>query len=121
MEYEQSTTMPVDPDQLYRTISDPGSLTRFIPAITSIHRRDGEHVEVEASYENRVEHGEAWFHSDDDARRVSWGSEGSPYTGWMTVEPDGGGSKVTLHLTTPHELEVDEYVRQTFDSLRELG
>jgi hypothetical protein len=76
---------------------------------------------VEASYENHVERGEAWFHADEDSRRVSWGAEGSPYTGWMTVEPEGEGSKVTLHLRTPHELDVDEYVRQTFESLRRLA
>ena len=121
MEHEQSTTISVAPDQLYRAISDPGNLTRFVPAITSVQRRDAEHVDVEARYEGHAEHGEAWFRADDDARRITWGAEGSPYEGWMSVAADGAGSKVTLHLTTPHEIDVDEYVQQTFDSLRSLA
>jgi carbon monoxide dehydrogenase subunit G len=121
MEHEQSTTISVAPDRLYRAIADPGNLTRFVPAITSVHRRDQEHVDVEARYEDHAEHGEAWFRADDDARRVSWGAEGSPYEGWMVVDADGDGSRVTLHLTTPHELDIDEYVQQTFESLRGLA
>jgi len=121
MEHEQSTTISVAPDRLYRAIADPANLTRFVPAITSVHRRDQEQVDVEARYEDHSEHGEAWFRADDDARRVSWGAEGSPYEGWMVVDADGEGSRVTLHLTTPHELDVDEYVQQTFESLRGLA
>ncbi len=120
MEHEQSTTISVPPDQLYQAISDPGNLTRFVPAITSVHRRDADHVDVEARYEDHAEHGEAWFRADDDARRIAWGAEGSPYEGWMSVDSEGEGSQVTLHLTTPHEIDVDEYVQQTFESLRRL-
>jgi carbon monoxide dehydrogenase subunit G len=120
MEHEQTTTINAAPDELYRAISDPAKLTRFVPAITSVHRRDAEHLDVEARYEQHAEHGEAWFRVDDGARRIAWGAEGGPYEGWMAVAPDGAGSKVTLHLTTPHELDVDEYVQQTFESLRRL-
>ena len=52
MEHEQSTTISVAQDELYRVISDPGNLARFVPAITSVHRRDEGHVDVEASYED---------------------------------------------------------------------
>jgi ribosome-associated toxin RatA of RatAB toxin-antitoxin module len=123
VDHEQTTTIPVAPDTLYRTIADIGSLSRFIPPLKSVRRTDPEHVEVDAEYEGRHEHGEAWFRADDDAKRVEWGAEDQPYRGWMQVEPDGQGSKLTLHLTmthvTPDHLsDVTQYVRRTFESIQ---
>jgi carbon monoxide dehydrogenase subunit G len=123
VEHEQTTTIPVPPETLYRTIADIGSLTRFIPPLKSVRRTDPEHVEVDAEYEGREEHGEAWFRTDDAGKRVDWGAEGHPYHGWMQIEPDGEGSKLTLHLTMAHVTDehlsdVSEYVRSTFESIR---
>lgn len=125
MEHEQTTRIPVAPDQLYRTIADVGSLTKFIPPLTSVRKTDAQHVEVEAQYEGHEQHGQAWFRVDDEAKRVEWGSEGQPYRGWMQVEPDGEGSKLTLHLhterlTSEHFGEVKGYVASTIESLRKL-
>jgi hypothetical protein len=82
-------------------------------------------VEVDARYEGHEQHGEAWFRADDAAKRVEWGSEGRPYHGWMQVEADGDGSKVTLHvaserLTNEQLGELKGYVGSTIESLRKL-
>lgn len=120
MEHENSTTIRVPPDRLYRAIADVGNLTRFIPPLKSVRRKDSDHLEVDAEYEGHEEHGEAWFRADDEARRVDWGAEGHPYHGWMQVEPDGEGSKLTFHLSTAHAVDVQEYVRSTFESIRKM-
>jgi ribosome-associated toxin RatA of RatAB toxin-antitoxin module len=120
MEHEYSTQIPVSPDRLYQAIADVGNLTRFVPPLKSVRRTDAEHVDVEASYEGHEQHGEAWFRADDDARKVEWGTEGHPYQGWMLVEPDGEGSKLTLHLSTPQVSDLKGYVTETFDSVRKL-
>jgi ribosome-associated toxin RatA of RatAB toxin-antitoxin module len=125
MEHEQTTRIAVAPDRLYRTIADIGNLTRFIPPLRSVRRTDAEHVEVDAQYQGHEQHGQAWFRTDDAAKRVEWGSEGQPYRGWMQVEDDGDGSRLTLHVTTErlsseHLGEVKGYVASTIESLRKL-
>jgi hypothetical protein len=97
-----------------------GNLTRFIPPIKAARRTDAEHVDIEAEYEGHEQHGEAWFRADDDAKRVEWGSEGQPYRGWMAVEAEGEGSRLTFHLTTIHTGDVQRYVNETFESIRRM-
>jgi ribosome-associated toxin RatA of RatAB toxin-antitoxin module len=121
MEHESSTTIPVSPDLLYQQIADVGKLSAFIPPLKSVRKTDGDHVEVEAEYEGREEHGEAYFRTDDDAKRVEWGTEGHPYRGWMQVESEGdGGSKLTFHLTYAHPADIQQYIDSTFDSIRKM-
>jgi ribosome-associated toxin RatA of RatAB toxin-antitoxin module len=118
MEHESTTTIPVSPDRLYHAIAEVGNLTRFIPSLKSVKRADSEHLDVTAEYEGHEEHGRAWFRTDDEARRVEWGSDEHPYSGWMQVDPDGEDSKLTLHLNTPHADEIREYVAKTFEAIR---
>jgi ribosome-associated toxin RatA of RatAB toxin-antitoxin module len=118
VEHESSTTIPVAPDRLYGAIADVGNLTRYVPQLRSARRTDAEHVDVEASYGGHEQQGEAWFRTDDEARRVEWGAEGHPYHGWLQVDSEGDGSKLTFHLTTAHVSEIQEYVTKTFDSIR---
>jgi ribosome-associated toxin RatA of RatAB toxin-antitoxin module len=120
MEHEHSARIPVPPDRLYKTISEIGNLTKFVPPLTSVRRKDSGHVDVDASYEGHEQHGEAWFRTDDDARKIEWGSEGHPYRGWLQVEPDGEASKLTLHLTTTDVGDIQRYVQSTFDSVRKM-
>ena len=120
MEHEHSARIPVPPDRLYKTIADVGNLTKFVPPLTSVRKTDSAHVDVEASYEGHRQHAEAWFRTDDEARRVEWGAEGNPYHGWLQVEPDGADSKLTLHLTTADVGDIQEYVKGTFESVRKM-
>ena len=120
MEHEHSASIPVDADRLYKTIADVGKLTAFVPQLTSARRTDAEHVDVEASYGGHEQHGEAWFRTDEAARKVEWGAEGHPYHGWMQVEPQDSGSKLTFHLTTTHVSDIKEYVNSTFESIRKM-
>ena len=118
MEHESSMTIPVAPDRLCAAISEVGNLSRLIPPLRSVRRTDSDHVAVDAEYEGHDQHGEAWFRTDADARRVEWGSDAHPYRGWMQVEPDGEGSKLTLHLSTAHVSDIKDYVASTFESIR---
>jgi hypothetical protein len=95
MEHESTTTIPVAPDRLYSALADVGNLTRLIPPLKSVRRTDPDHVEVDAEYEGHEEHGQAWFRTDREARRVEWGSEEHPYHGvdagrarWCRLEAD---------------------------------
>ena len=63
--------------------------------------------------------GSAAFHADAAGRRIEWGAP-SGYRGWMQVEADGDGSRLTLFLDTPHGTERDHDVSATLDAIRML-
>jgi hypothetical protein len=118
MEHVHSEHVAAEPDQVFAALKDPGSLMRFVPQMTKVEQ-DGERVEVEARYEGRTQRGEAYFRTNDAARRIEWGSE-SGYRGWLEVAPDEGGAMLTLGLHTTHVEHADHDVAGTLDAMRRL-
>lgn len=119
MQHEHTEHVAAAPDAVFAAISDVTNLPRFVPQITAAHATDAEHVEIDARYEGREQHGEATFHADAGERRIEW-SAPSGYRGWMRVEPDGDGSRLTLYLNTLHGTERDHDVSATLDAIRML-
>jgi len=120
MEHEHAEHVAADPERLYRALANVDNIAHWVPQLTSVHRQQGDTVEVQARYEGRTQQGEAFFRTDDGSRRIEWGTEGGPYQGWMRVDPDGDGSKLTLHLSTVHTPDVDRDVAGTLDAIRRL-
>ena len=77
---------------------------RFVPQMTAVRSAGVDRVHVDARYEGHEQHGEASFHADAGERRIEWGAP-SGYHGWMKVDPDGDGSRLTLYLDTIHGSE----------------
>jgi carbon monoxide dehydrogenase subunit G len=119
MEHVHSEHVAAPPDRVFGALANPEDLAQFVPQLTSIRHRDGERVEVEARYEGRTQHGEAYFRANDDERKVEWGSGGG-YRGWMQVVADGDGSMLTLGLHTTHVEHADHDVAATLDAIRRL-
>jgi carbon monoxide dehydrogenase subunit G len=119
MEHVHSEHVAAPPDRVFAALADPENLAQFVPQLTSIRHRDSERVEVEARYEGRTQHGEAYFRANEDERKVEWGS-GSGYRGWMQVVADGDGSMLTLGLHTTHVEHADHDVAATLDAIRRL-
>jgi hypothetical protein len=119
MEHEHTEHVAAPPDKVFAAISDVTNLPRFVPQITGAQEADGDLVEIDARYEGREQHGEAEFHADAGDRRIEW-SAPSGYRGWMRVEPDGDGSRLTLYLNTLHGTERDHDVSATLDAIRML-
>lgn len=119
MEHEHTEYVAAAPDSVYAAISNPENLARFVPQVTAIRSTDDSHVEVDARYDGKAQHGEASFEMDADRRRIEWGAE-SGYRGWMQVDPDGDGSRLTLFLHTIHDAEHDHEVSATLDAIRML-
>lgn len=121
MDHEHTEHVHADADRLYQAIADPENLPRFVPQVTGIQRQDGgERVEVEARYSGKAEHGGAYFRTDDASRRIEWGAD-SGYHGWMQVDPDSDGSRLTLFLHTVHDAEEEYDVSGTLDAIRRLA
>jgi carbon monoxide dehydrogenase subunit G len=119
VQHEHTEHVAAAPDAVFAAISDVGNLPRFVPQITGARPSDGDRVEIDARYEGREQHGSAAFHADASEHRIEW-SAPSGYRGWMQVEPDGDGSRLTLYLNTPHGTERDHDVSATLDAIRML-
>jgi hypothetical protein len=120
VQHEHTEHVAAAPDAVFAAISDVRNLPRFVPQITAARPTDGgDRVEIDARYEGREQHGEASFHADPAERRIEWSSAGG-YRGWMSVAPDGEGSRLTLFLETRHSSESDHDIAATLDAIRML-
>jgi uncharacterized protein YndB with AHSA1/START domain len=105
-DYEHSTTVTADPDELFRYLSDVHNLPDYFAAMreaepTGETSHGGDEVHVVAEVEGTRREGEAWMTRDGGQRRLSWGSEGpNGYRGDLDVDPADGGSRVTVRLHT---------------------
>jgi carbon monoxide dehydrogenase subunit G len=119
MKHEHTEHVAAAPDAVYAAISDVSNLPRFVPQMTGARSAGDGLVEVDARYEGREQHGEATFATDRGQRRIEW-SAPSGYRGWMKVDADGGGSRLTLFLETRHSDESDHDIASTLDAIRML-
>jgi uncharacterized protein YndB with AHSA1/START domain len=119
VQHEHTEHVAAPPEAVYAAISDVSNLPRFVPQMTAVRPSDGDRVEIDARYEGREQHGEASFRADQGERKIEW-SAPSGYHGWMRVDPDGEGSRLTLFLETRHGSERDHDVAGTLDAIRML-
>jgi hypothetical protein len=120
VEHEHTEHVVAQPDRVFAALADVNNLPHYVPQVTAARRGEGDNVEVEARYEGRTQHGEAWFRADAAARRIEWGAEGSSYHGSLEVVPDGDGSRLTLCLSTAHGDAPDREVAGTLEAIRRL-
>jgi hypothetical protein len=120
MEHEHTQHIAAAPDQVFAVLSDVKRLPEFVPQMTGAHPGAGDEVVVDARYEGHTQHGEGWFRPDAEQRRIEWGSRSSSYHGWMQVDPDGDGSRLTLFLATDRGDAPDSEVMGTLDAIRRL-
>ena len=119
MQHEHTEHVAASPDAVYAAISDVSNLPRFVPQLTAASPAGDGRVEVRARYEGHEQHGEASFTADDATRRIEWGAANG-YRGWLQVDADGEGSRLTLFLDTPHASASDHDVAATLDAIRML-
>ena len=91
MKHEHTHHVAADADKVYAALADIRNLPHYVPQMTKAEPHDGDKVTVEARYQGHTQHGEGWFKTDDDKRRIEWGAEGSAYNGWLQVDPDEDG------------------------------
>lgn len=119
MQHEHTEHVAAAPDAVFAAIADVRNLPKFVPQMTGAQPTGDTRVQIDARYDGREQHGEASFSADESRRRIEWSAE-SGYHGWMQVEPDGDGSRLTLFLNTVHGAEGDHDVGGTLDAIRML-
>ena len=120
MEHEHTEHVAAAPDAVYAAIANPENLPHYVPQVTAVRRGQGDNLTIEARYEGHTQHGDAWFRADDARRRIEWGAPASDYHGWIEVNPDGDGSRLTLFLATSRGDAPDTEVMGTLDAIRRL-
>jgi uncharacterized protein YndB with AHSA1/START domain len=120
MEHEHTQHVAAPPDRVFAALADVSNLPRYVPQVTAAERVEGEKVRVQARYEGHTQSGEAWFRTDESGRRIEWGSPESEYRGWIQVDPEADGSRLTLFLATSHGDAPDSEVMGTLDAIRRL-
>jgi uncharacterized membrane protein len=120
MEHEHTQHVAASPDRVFAALADLSNLPRYVPQLTAAQRVDDEKVKIRARYEGHTQEGEAWFRADAPARRIEWGAPGGEYHGWIQVDGDEDGSRLTLFLATAHGDAPDSEVMGTLDAIRRL-
>ena len=119
MQHEHTEHVAAPPEAVYAAISDVSNLPRLVPQLTSVRATGTGRLEVHARYEGGEQQGEVSFEANASARRIEWAAP-SGYRGWMQVDADGDGSRLTLFLNTPHVGASDHAVAATLDAIRML-
>jgi len=119
MEHEHTEHVAAPAESVYAALADVSNLPLYVPQMTSATAGADGTVEVEARYEGHTQRGSASFNADAERRRIEW-SAGGGYHGWMQVDPDGDGSRLTLFLATVHGDAPDREVVGTLDAIRRL-
>lgn len=120
----RSTTVSAPADTLFAYLSDVENLPGYFAAMKEAHRTGGtDEVHTVAQLDGGVEvEGEAYFRVDEARHHIDWGSEGeSEYSGYLDVTPSGDGSKVEVHIHSPHGTEEDiaSGIDETLATIRE--
>jgi uncharacterized membrane protein len=107
--------------ELFDYLSDIENLPVYFERITSVTDNEDGTLSVIADLGDRTVEGEAWFEIDQDARTLSWGSEGpNDYSGHLQVSGDGYTSVVEVGLRTERAAadEIQEGLEQTVAVLK---
>jgi carbon monoxide dehydrogenase subunit G len=120
MEHEHTQHVAAAPDRVFSALADVGNLPRYVPQVIAAERIGEGNVKVQARYEGRTQEGEAWFRANQSERRIEWGAPGGDYHGWIQVDPDEDGSRLTLFLATSRGGAPDSEVMGTLDAIRRL-
>lgn len=119
MEHEHTQHVAASADRVFAALADVSNLPHYVPQVTKARSTDGDMVAIEARYGGHTQQGEGWFRADATQRRIEWGVTTGTYRGWLQVDPDEEGSRLTLFLATPHEVS-DSDVMGTLDAIRRL-
>jgi hypothetical protein len=124
-DHTRSLRLQAAADDVFDFLGRVDRLPSYIADMTKAEPGDepGE-VRVAAQVQGRTVEGTARLEIDDDARRISWSSEGdNDYHGWLAVRGDDTASEVEIHISTSRpadEGEIDRGLDETLDRVRSL-
>jgi uncharacterized membrane protein len=125
-DYTGTISVEQSGDELFRYLSEVGNLPEYFSRMTSAKPGAGAEVKTTAELpDGQTVTGNAWFRTDDNARRIEWGSEGpSEYSGHLLVTGSGTSSHVEVYLHTTRVAdgspEVQNGIDETLSNIKGL-
>lgn len=98
-EYESVMTMQASPQDVFDFVADIGNMPKYMPTTKSAQSQGEDRVRVQGEANHRSYDSDGYLRRDADNTRLDWGADEGYYSGWMQVEPQGSGSKVTVHIS----------------------
>ena len=102
--YEQSLTIAANADAIFAFASDPENMPKYLSTVKEAHDAGGKadgrsRIAMKGEANGHPYEGEGWIEYRDGANEMTWGSEGqNDYSGKLSVDAEGDGSKVTVTL-----------------------
>ncbi len=110
-DFESSLSMSASPEQVFDFIADISNLPKYLPTTKAAQSQGEGRVRVQGEANGHSYDGDGYLRPDKGALRMEWGADEGYYNGWMQVEPNGDGSKITVHIafkgTPPGRSEED--------------
>lgn len=97
--YESELKVQAEPDAIFAYVKDPENMPKYLSTVHEAHAQGPDRVSVDGEAAGHEYHSDGWFKVDDDARTMSWGSDGeNKYSGHLTVRPHEDHSHVAVAL-----------------------
>jgi hypothetical protein len=108
--YTHTADADIAANALFSFLADPRNLPRYFPQMTAAEPEGGDVVHVTAEVHGDRVDAQAWVHTDETTRRLTWGAEGpDDYHGELQVDDVAPGrSRITVSLHSVREAESDE-------------
>lgn len=98
-EYESAMTMQAAPQDVFDFVADIGNMPKYMPTTKSAQSQGEDRVRVQGEANHHAYDSDGYLRRNADNTRLDWGADEGYYSGWMQVEPQGSGSKVTVHIS----------------------
>ena len=98
-EFESSTYVQAAPDAVFDFVSDIGNMPKYMPTTKSAESQGEGRVRVQGGGEGFSYDSDGYLRRNEESNRLEWGADEGHYNGWMSVDAQGEGANVTIHLT----------------------
>ncbi len=108
-EYKDQIDVATSADAVFAFISKISNLPQYLPTVQGAHAHGADRVEVDGKANGHQYASAGWFKVDQDARSMSWGSDGqNDYAGRMAVTGDVHAAQVECTLKFSPTSEIRE-------------
>ncbi len=97
--YESEIKVQAAPDAVFAYVKEPRNMPKYLPTVHGASSQGEGRVAVDGEAAGHEYHSDGWFKVDDDARTMSWGSDGeNKYSGDLHVREHEDHSHVAVSL-----------------------
>ena len=122
-EFEASLYVNAPSDAVYDFVADIQNMPKYIPTTKKAEKQGEDRVRVQGGGDGFQYDSDGYLRRNSQSNRLEWGADEGHYNGWMSVDEDGEGSNVTIHLTFKNQegipsQHVDEGLQTALASIK---